>query len=101
MWHVSFRSGVATLRTAIRLLLTYLLTYLLREVIDAGYCYRCRTSVVCVSVCLSVCWAQRYALLSLCLNCMIETPPEVDSGEPKQPCVSWRSTLAPHGEYDW
>ena len=23
MWHVSFRSGVATLRTAIRLLLTY------------------------------------------------------------------------------
>jgi len=25
MWHVSFRSGVATLRTAIRLLLTYLL----------------------------------------------------------------------------
>ena len=27
MWHVSFRSGVATLRTAIHLLLTYLLTY--------------------------------------------------------------------------
>ena len=26
MWHVSSRSGVATLRTAIRLLLTYLLT---------------------------------------------------------------------------
>ena len=26
MWHVSFRSGVATLRTAIHLLLTYLLT---------------------------------------------------------------------------
>ena len=25
MWHVSFRSGVATLRTAIHLLLTYLL----------------------------------------------------------------------------
>ena len=24
MWHVSFRSGVATLRTAIHLLLTYL-----------------------------------------------------------------------------
>jgi len=27
MWHVSSRSGVATLRTAIQLLLTYLLTY--------------------------------------------------------------------------
>jgi len=26
MWHVSSRSGVATLRTAIRLILTYLLT---------------------------------------------------------------------------
>ena len=29
MWHVSSRSGVATSRTAIHLLLTYLLTYLL------------------------------------------------------------------------
>ena len=29
MWHVSSRSGVATLQTAIHLLLTYLLTYLL------------------------------------------------------------------------
>ena len=29
MWHVSSRSGVATLRTAIHLLLTFLLTYLL------------------------------------------------------------------------
>ena len=29
MWDVSSRSGVATLRTAIHLLLTYLLTYLL------------------------------------------------------------------------
>jgi len=28
MWHVSSRSGVATLRTATHLLLTYLLTYL-------------------------------------------------------------------------
>jgi len=27
MWHVSSRSGVATVRTAIHLLLTYLLTY--------------------------------------------------------------------------
>jgi len=27
IWHVSSRSGVATLRTAIHLLLTYLLTY--------------------------------------------------------------------------
>jgi len=31
MWHVSSRSGVVTLRTAIHLLLTYLLTYLLIE----------------------------------------------------------------------
>jgi len=31
MWHVSSRSGVATLRTAIHLLLTYLLTPLLRR----------------------------------------------------------------------
>ena len=29
MWHVSSRSGVAILRTAIHLLLSYLLTYLL------------------------------------------------------------------------
>jgi len=29
MWHVSSRTGVATWRTAIHLLLTYLLTYLL------------------------------------------------------------------------
>ena len=28
MWHVSSHSGVATLRTAIHLLLTYLLTYI-------------------------------------------------------------------------
>ena len=28
LWHVSSRRGVATLRTAIHLLLTYLLTYL-------------------------------------------------------------------------
>jgi len=33
MWHVSSRSGVATLRTAIQLLLTYLLTYLLQNVL--------------------------------------------------------------------
>jgi len=33
MWHVSSRSGVATVRTAIHLLLTYLLTYL------QGYCF--------------------------------------------------------------
>ena len=30
MWHVSSRSDVATLRTAVHLLLTYLLTYLLK-----------------------------------------------------------------------
>ena len=35
MWHVSSRSGVATLRTAIHLLLTYLLTY-----------YTCRRALV-------------------------------------------------------
>ena len=35
MWHVSSRSGVATLPTAIHLLLTYLLTYF--AVIDFGY----------------------------------------------------------------
>jgi len=32
MWHVSSRSGVATLRTAIHLLLTYLITYVPRKV---------------------------------------------------------------------
>ena len=31
MWHVSFRSGVATLRTAIHLLLTYFLTQLFND----------------------------------------------------------------------
>ena len=35
MWHVSSRSGVATLRTAIHLLLTYLLTYLARACVHA------------------------------------------------------------------
>ena len=35
MWHVSSSSGVATLRTAIHLLLTYLLTYWVR-VPDSG-----------------------------------------------------------------
>ena len=40
MWHVSSRSGVATLRTAIHLLLTYLLTgltYRLRVGIPSRY----------------------------------------------------------------
>jgi len=36
IWHVSSRSGVATLRTAIHLLLTYLLTYLLCSPEDIG-----------------------------------------------------------------
>ena len=36
MWHVSSRSGVATLRTAIHLLLTYFLTYLLIPLRLAG-----------------------------------------------------------------
>jgi len=34
MWHVSSRSGVAALRTAIHLLLTYLLTYLLTALVN-------------------------------------------------------------------
>ena len=41
MWHVSSRSGVATLRTAIHLLLTYLLT-------RRGLYFRCE---VLLSVC--------------------------------------------------
>jgi len=36
MWHVSSRSGVATLRTAIHLLLTYLLTYFTRRPITVA-----------------------------------------------------------------
>ena len=45
MWHVSSRSGVATLRTAIHLLLTYLLTYLLSTLLhvtlpDLGAVFR-------------------------------------------------------------
>ena len=50
MWHVSSRSGVATLRTAIHLLLTYLLTYLLlRASLRTGHIFvrvivhNCRT----------------------------------------------------------
>ena len=42
MWHVSSRSSVATLRTAIHLLLTYLLTYL-------------RWTLPCMRFCLSAC----------------------------------------------
>jgi len=39
MWHVSSCSGVATLRTAIHLLLTYLLTYMnLTELINKSIC---------------------------------------------------------------
>ena len=44
MWHVSSRSGVATLRTAIHLLLTYLLTYLLTMDVLSAF-----ISVVCHS----------------------------------------------------
>jgi len=47
MWHVSSRSGVATLRTAIHLLLT---CYLLRPYSGAEYC----DDRLCV--CLSVCF---------------------------------------------
>ena len=48
MWHASFRSGVATLRTDIHLLLTYLLTYL-NPVLCIGMvtaCYRLEFGVV-------------------------------------------------------
>jgi len=48
MWHVSSRSGVATLQTAIRLLLSYLLPYLLTD------CVRIRDSLVQQSVALAV-----------------------------------------------
>jgi len=40
MWHVSSRSGVATLRTAIHLLLTYLLTIRLSLLLCSGFCER-------------------------------------------------------------
>ena len=53
MWHVSSGSGVATVRTAIHLLLTYLLTYLLyltrnqHPAIDnKTLCYRRRAALV-------------------------------------------------------
>ena len=38
MWHVSSRNGVATLRTAIHLLLTYLLTNY--SYLDCNYYFR-------------------------------------------------------------
>jgi len=44
MWHVLSRSGVATLRTAIHLLLTYLLTYLHHPV------YECSTFSSCLPI---------------------------------------------------
>jgi len=44
MWHVSSRSGVATLRTAIHLLLTYLLTYL------PSLRYACLITLACTDV---------------------------------------------------
>ena len=56
MWHGSSRSGEATLRTAILLLLTYLLTYLLCE---AGSMH---LSGVRPSVCLSVCSSVRLSV---------------------------------------
>jgi len=37
MWHVSSRSGVTTLRTAIHLLLTYLLTYIGKQKVALFY----------------------------------------------------------------
>jgi len=52
MWHVSSRSGVVTLRTAIHLLLTYLLTYQERGAVTAILPVRLS---VCHSLELSVC----------------------------------------------
>jgi len=54
MWHVSSHSGVATLQTAIRLLLTYLLAVGMYGVVGAGInltntdiiCRRCRISFI-------------------------------------------------------
>ena len=40
IWHVSSRSGVATLRTAIHLLLTYLITYLLTYLLTPDRTWR-------------------------------------------------------------
>ena len=48
MWHVSSCSGVATLQTAIHLLLSYLLPYLITD------CVRIRDSLVQQSVALAV-----------------------------------------------
>ena len=50
MWHVSSRSGVATLRTAIHLLLTYLLTYPTRDEHRSKFCAALR--LVIVSLCI-------------------------------------------------
>ena len=41
MWHVSSRSGEATLRTAIHLLLTYLLTFVISSRLVVGVCTGC------------------------------------------------------------
>ena len=56
MWHVSSRSGVATLQTAIHLLLTYLLTY--SAICSKGphLCYACE----------ACCCSQSSAVVSVC-----------------------------------
>jgi len=46
MWHVSSRSGVATLRTAIHLLLTYLLTYLPSSPIVVMQCHMAQSNIL-------------------------------------------------------
>jgi len=83
MWHVSSRSGVATLRTAIHLLLTYLLTNVeqpaqQRSVVtvtrhtDRLHCMPPQQSiVVSVLVCSSVCVCPELHVQSLPPVCMI------------------------------
>jgi len=69
MSHVSSRSGVATLRTAIHLLLTYLLTYLLKQHIKSqstrlcsafyGGCKRDTARICCCAACALLLGARR------------------------------------------
>ena len=59
MWHVSSRSSVATLRTAIHLLLTYLLTYSDRErytMSVSAYLNNCKVSELHTTFCACCLW---------------------------------------------
>ena len=62
MWHVSSRSGVATLRTVIHLLVTYLSGRSVLLPRDAG--------TIAIALCLSVC-------LSVTSRCSIETVEQI------------------------